>query len=485
MKIPKKGISRDKLFQILNELRSKDMDWSSGHVFGYVYDPGPEVRDVGMQAYSKFLTENGLDFTVFPSLLRLENELVAMATTHLGGDEEVVGNFTSGGTESIILAVKTARDYFRYRRPNIREPEIILPTTAHAAFHKAAHYLRVKVIQVPVDPVTFKVDVGLIEKSITPNTILLVGSAPSYTHGVVDPIRGLGQLALKHGLLLHVDACIGGFILPYFKRLGAHVPDFDFSVPGVTSISMDLHKYAYTPKGASLVLYRRKELRRFQIFASARWTGYPVINNTVQSSKSGGPLAAAWAVLNFIGDDGYLEFARKKFEATRRIIKGIKGIKDLRLMGKPDMCLLAFTSDTVNVFHIIDEMNSRGWYIQPILAFDNSKESIHITINVSNVELVDSFLTDLEASVQKAKTLKSSELTASLRKGSFPFNSAELSSETFTRILSMVGIQGIALPERMAQINEALNTLTPEFREGLLIEYVNDLFRYREDRLRC
>ncbi|MBW1887159.1 MAG: aspartate aminotransferase family protein, partial [Deltaproteobacteria bacterium] len=265
MKIPQKGIPREEIFQKLEELRSNDLDWRSGRAFGYVFDAGAEAMEVGKQAYSMFLTENALDFTVFPSLLQLENELVSMASIHVGGDEDVVGNFTSGGTESIILAVKTARDYFRAKRPDISEPEMILPTTAHAAFHKAAHYLDLKVVQVMVDPKTFKAEVELVRQAITPNTILLVGSAPSYAHGVVDPIRELGQLALEHDLLLHTDACMGGFLLPYFRRLGSSVPDFDFSVPGVTSLSMDLHKYAYTPKGASLVLYRNKDLRRFQI----------------------------------------------------------------------------------------------------------------------------------------------------------------------------------------------------------------------------
>jgi glutamate/tyrosine decarboxylase-like PLP-dependent enzyme len=481
MQLPKKGIATEALFQKLGEFRSEDLDWRSGRVFGYVFDPGPEVREVGKRAYSMFLTENGLDFTVFPSLLRLENELVAMATAHLGGDENVVGNFTSGGTESIILAVKAARDFARDQRPHIREPEMILPTTAHAAFHKAAHYLQVRILPVPVNPETFKADVEAVQKAVTPNTILIVGSAPSYAHGVVDPIREMGRVAQEHNLLFHVDACVGGFVLPYFKRLGAPVPDFDFRVPGVTSITMDLHKYAYTPKGASVVLYRNKDLRKFQIFACSRWTGYTVINNAVQSSKSGGPMAAAWAVLNYIGDDGYLEIARKKLEAARRIAEGIERMVDLRLMAKPDMCLLAFTSDTVNVFHVIDEMNSRGWYIQPALTFDNSKENIHMSINVSNVEWVDPFMSDLQASVEKAKAMPSGEVTEAIQSWLSSIDPSRLDGENLAQILSMVGIRGSHLPKRMSGVNEALNALPSEFRERLLIDFVNELFRCREE----
>jgi glutamate/tyrosine decarboxylase-like PLP-dependent enzyme len=480
MKIPQKGIPKEKIFQKLEELRSNDLDWRSGRAFGYVFDAGTEAMEVGKQAYSMFLTENALDFTVFPSLLQLENDLVSMASTHVGGDEDVVGNFTSGGTESIILAVKTARDCFRAKRPDISEPEMILPATAHAAFHKAAHYLDLKVVQVMVDPKTFKADVESVRQAITPNTILLVGSAPSYAHGVVDPIRELGQLALEHDLLLHTDACMGGFLLPYFRRLGVPVPDFDFSVPGVSSLSMDLHKYAYTPKGASLVLYRDKDLRRFQIFACSKWIGYTIVNNAVQSSKSGGPMAAAWAVLNLIGDEGYLEIARKKLEATRRIIEGIERIEDLRMMVQPDMCLLAFTSDTVNVFHIIDEMNGRGWYIQPALAFGNSKENIHMSINVSNVGWVDNFIEDLDLCVKKAKTMKSGELAGAVMEGLSSTDPSQLTNETFSQMLSMAGIQGTELPDRMADINEVLNALPVEFRERLVIEFVNDLFRHQK-----
>ena len=319
MRIPEQGWSKQQVLEALEQFRADDMPWRDGRTWAYVYDPGREAEEVIKQAFAMYLSENALDPTVFPSTLRLENELVAMAAAHLYGDEQVVGNFTSGGTESIILAVKTARDHARALQPQIREPEIVLPTTAHAAFHKAAHYLDVKVVLAPVDPKTFKADVAAVRAAITPNTILLVGSAVSYAHGVVDPIEALGQLALEKSLLLHVDGCMGGFLLPYLRRAGAPVPRFEFDVPGVTSISMDFHKYAFAAKGASAILHRNKELRRYQIYACSNWTGYTVINPTVQSTKSAGPIAAAWAVLHFIGDEGYLEIARQVLDATRRI----------------------------------------------------------------------------------------------------------------------------------------------------------------------
>ena len=481
MRIPAKGIGKEEIFERMEAYRAGDMNWREGRTWAYVYDPGPKAEEVIKQAYMMFLTENALDPTVFPSVLRFENELVAMASAHLNGDEEVVGNFTSGGTESIMLAVKTARDYFRARRPEIREPEIILPVTAHAAFQKAAHYLCLKPVLVPVDPATFKADPEAVRQAITPNTILLTGSAVSYAHGVVDPIRELGQIALEHDLLLHVDACMGGFLLPYFRRLGAPVADFDFSVPGVTSISMDFHKYAFAAKGASVILHRNKELRRHQIYTCAQWTGYTVVNPTIQSSKSAGPLAAAWAVLHFIGDEGYLEIARQVMDAARRIADAIDEMQDLRLLGRPEMNLVAFTSDTVSVFHIIDEMKARAWYIQPQLEFHGSKENIHLSINPASVKWVDALLADLRVCVEKARTLESGKVAEVVRNAFSSVDPASFTEETFSQMLGMVGIQGAALPERMAEINEILNALPVQLREKLVTEFMNELLKYREE----
>jgi sphinganine-1-phosphate aldolase len=481
VRIPAHGLSKGEIFERMEAYRAGDVNWRDGRTWAYIYDPGPEAEEVIKRAYMMFLSENALDPTVFPSAVRFENELVAMAAAHLNGDDEVVGNFTSGGTESIILAVKTARDYFRARRPEIREPEIILPVTAHAAFQKAAHYLCLKPVLVPVDPETFKADPEAIRQAITPNTVLLVGSAVSYAHGVVDPIRELGQIALEHDLLLHVDACMGGFLLPYFRRLGAPVPDFDFSVPGVTSISMDFHKYAFAAKGASVVLYRNKELRRHQIYTCAQWTGYTVVNPTVQSSKSAGPLAAAWAVLHFIGDDGYLEIARQVMDAARRIADAIDEMEDLRLLGRPEMNLVAFTSDTVSVFHIIDEMKERAWYVQPQLDFRGSKENIHLSINPASVKWVDALLADLRVCVEKARTMESGTLASAVSDAFSSVDPASFTEETFAQMLGMVGIKGAALPERMAGINEILNALPAQLREKLVTEFINELLQYREE----
>jgi sphinganine-1-phosphate aldolase len=480
MKLPQKGLGRDEVLHRLERYREGDMPWRDGRTWAYVYDPGREAEEVIKEAFSMYLTENGLDPTVFPSALRLETELIAIAASHLRGDEHVVGNFTSGGTESIMLAVKAARDRAREERPEVERPEILLPTTAHAAFHKAAHYLGLGVVTVPVDSVTFKADPDRMRAAVTKDTILMVGSAVSYAHGVVDPIRELGEIALEREVWLHVDGCMGGFLLPYFRRLGDPVPDFDFQVPGVSSISMDFHKYAFAAKGASTVLYRSKELRRHQMYACAGWTGYTVINPTVQSTKSAGPLAAAWAALHFIGDEGYLEITRQVRDATRRVAEAIDAMPDLRVLGRPEMNLVAFTSDSVSVFHVIDEMKERGWYVQPQLAFQDSKENIHLSINPKSVRWVDAMLADLAECVEKARTLPSGELAAKIREAFGKMKASDFGAEAFAGMLSMAGVEGTQLPGRMAEINEVLNALPVDLRERLLVEYLNELFQYRE-----
>ncbi|MGH0038330.1 MAG: pyridoxal phosphate-dependent decarboxylase family protein [Myxococcota bacterium] len=477
MEIPRHGRTREDVLSDLEGYKSDDMPWRDGRTWAYVYDPGEEAEKVIKDAFGLFLTENGLDPTVFPSTLRLENELISMAAKHLKGDENVVGSFTSGGTESIMLSVKAARDRARALRPDIARPELLLPETAHAAFHKSAHYLGLDVVVVDCDPTSFRADPGAMAQAITPNTVMMVGSAVSYAHGVVDPITELGQVALDHDLLLHVDGCMGGFLLPYFRRLGAPVPPFEFDVPGVTSISMDFHKYAFAAKGASVVLYRSRDIRRHQMYACASWTGYTVINPTVQSTKSAGPLASAWAALNFIGDDGYLEIARQALDATSRIADAIDAHPDLRLLGRPEMNLLCFTSDTVSVFHIIDEMKERGWYVQPQLAFGGSKENIHLSINPASVKWVDAMLADLSECVEKARLLPSGELASKISAAFAGTDPDDFGEEAMAGMLGMAGVEGTSLPGRMAEINEVLNALPVKLREKLLVEYLNMLYR--------
>lgn len=474
MKIPEQGLSKDAVIEQLESYRDNDMPWREGKTFGYVFDAGKEIDAVAKEAYMRFLSENALDPTVFPSLLRFENEVIAMARRHLRGDDDVVGAFTSGGTESIILSVKTARDYCRATRPEVKRPKMVLPVTAHAAFHKAAAYLDVEAVVVDVNPDTFRVDAAAMEAAIDEDTILLVASSPSYAHGVVDPIPEIGAIAKQRDLLFHVDACIGGFLLPYFARLGAKFPDFDFSVEGVSSISMDLHKYAYCPKGASVLLHRSAGLRKSQLFACAEWSGYTVVNTTVQSSKSGGPLAAAWAVLNFVGDAGYMDIATGLKTATDTVVAGIQKMPDLRMLGRPDMSLVAFTSDTIDPFTLADEMKAKGWYIQAQLSQKGSPANIHLSINPSNVQWAEQLITDLAEAVESSRGAVKTD--ASGLAAMFTSGDVQITEETFGAILSMAGIDGVGLPGKMAEINQILDALPPHIRGELLKEYVNRLF---------
>jgi sphinganine-1-phosphate aldolase len=479
MQIPKTGLPREAITKALESARANDVNWREGKLYAYVFDGGKEVEEVGKQAFMSYLTENGLDPTTFKSLLTFENDLVDMARRHLGGDENVVGNFTSGGTESIILAVKTAREVFRSKHPNVR-PQMIVPATAHAAFHKAAHYLDVDIVSTAIDAETFRADVGAMRAAINERTMLIVASACSYAHGVVDPVREIAALAKERDILCHVDGCMGGFLLPYFRRLGQPVEEFDFRVPGVTSMSMDFHKYALTPKGASVVLYRDERLRQHQIFACADWSGYTMINNTIQSSKSGGPMAAAWAVLQFVGDEGYLQFAKGLMQARDEIVKGVSEIKGLRVMGKPEMSLVAFTSDEISVFALADEMKSRGWHVQAQLAHGVSKENIHVSIQPGNVKWSSDFLTALRASVEAVRAAGGGpkppvEMGALLAQQI----EADTTGEGLNNLMSMMGVGGGQVPGAMAELNALINELPPRARERLLVAFVGQMFTPR------
>lgn len=475
MPLPPKGRPKEEIFAELERFKARDLDWRAGRVWAYVYNPGDEVREVVNRAYTMFLTENALDPTVFPSLLRLETEVVRMVADLLRGDENVVGHITTGGTESNLLAVKTARDWARAHRPEVAQPEMVLPITAHASFHKAAHYLCVRPVVVDVNPRTFQVEPEAMESAITPNTILLVASAPNWSQGVIDPIPEIAEIAREKGLLFHVDACVGGFYLSFLRRMGHPVPDFDFAVPGVTSISADLHKYGYAAKGASTVLYRNREIRRYQLFACAETTAYTLINTTVLSSKSGGPMAGAWAVLNYLGEEGFCHIVRTVHEATQRLIRGINEIPELRVLGEPAMCLFSFTSDRINVFQLADAMARRGWYIQAQPSTPVTPRSLHISVNYGNAHQVDALLADLREAVEEVKRVPPID-TENVR-GMVAWALASPDpQEAFRQLMGTVGIEGSELPEELALINEILDLLPDPLADALLVDYFNNLY---------
>lgn len=463
----------------LEEMRAGDLPTHGGRTLAYVYDSGlAEADALGQAAVAAFASSNGLDPTAFPSLLRMENELIGFACDLLGAPATAVGTVTSGGTESILLAVQAARD----ARPDVERPTMVLPSTAHAAFLKAAHYFEVRPVLVPVDD-DYRADLTATEAAIDDSCVLVVASAPSYAHGVVDPVAGLAALAAARGIRCHVDACIGGWILPYAVRLGRDVPPWTFDVDGVTSISVDLHKYAYTPKGASILLHRTPALRKPQFFARADWPGYTMLNSTTQSTKSGGPLAAAWAVVNQIGDDGYLRLTEQVLDGMDRLLAGLVEIPALHVVAAPDSTLVALSTDgSCDVFTIADEMLEAGWYVQPQLTHAGHPPTLHLTLSAATAPHVEEFLATLADAVARASAAGPVEVDPGVADFVRSLDPAALSDEDFDGLLAAVGMgasdTGTAvLPQRMAEINALLDLSTPALREALLVAFLDRLTR--------
>lgn len=474
--LPQEGRDSQEILSELKQRQSNDLNWREGRVFSYVYDAGPEAMDLLKESFNMYMTENGLDPTTFPSAMELEKDVLRMAIDLVGGGKEAEGSFTSGGTESLLLSVKTARDYYRAIKPEIKAPELLLPETAHASFFKACHYFDVTPVVVPVDPKTFAADPVAMAEAINDNTIMMVASAPSYAHGVIDPITELGQVALKHELLFHVDCCVGGMYLPFARELGYDVPEFDLSVPGVTQLSMDFHKLGYAAKGASAILYKHGQLmRRHQYFAWSGWTGYSVINPTVMSTKSAGPVAACWAIMNKLGKKGYLELVERTQSAADKIRADIAAIPQLKVLGKPTVNLVAFSSDRIDVFKLAEEMKKKNWYIQPQFAFGASPANVHLTISQGNLKGFEEFLLDLKACAAELDNEDAKPAMVEL-----PEEIAALfanpSPELFADLAAMLGSSDDTVPGNMDEVNNLLNAMPHEIRDQLITEFVNRMF---------
>jgi glutamate/tyrosine decarboxylase-like PLP-dependent enzyme len=466
----------------LRALQAADLPVHGGRTLAYVYDSGlPDVDRIGREAVAAYAGSNGLDPTAFPSLLQMENDLVGFALDLLDGPDGAVGTVTSGGTESVLLAVQAARD----AHPEISEPRMVLPATAHAAFHKAAHYFGVEPVLVPVGP-GYTADVaatGAAVDDAPDRTVLVVASAPSYAHGVVDPVTDLAALAQARGIRCHVDACIGGWVLPWAARLGRAVPPWTFVVEGVTSISVDLHKYGYAPKGTSLLLHRTPELRRPQFFASAAWPGYTMLNSGVQSTKSGGPLAGAWAVVESLGDTGYELLSREVFEAVDAIVAGTTDIPGVDVLVPPQSTLIALvTDDSCDAFTVCDEMAARGWYVQPQMSYAGTPATVHLSVSAATGAHVGELLAALRESVAAAQQAGPVTVDPEVVAYIEALDPGALSDGDFDGLLTASGLvggadDGLALPERMAEVNALLDVAAPEMREALLIAFLDRLSR--------
>lgn len=395
--LPEHGRSWTELHGELETLKARDVRWREGRASVYVFHAGDDVLQVAHDAYGAFISENALGPGAFPSLKRMETQVIDMGLALQRAPPEAAGGMTSGGTESILLAMKTCRDWSAEHHPVAGKPRVIVPYTAHAAFDKGGHYLGMEVVRIPTTK-GYIADVSAMADAVDANTVMLVGSAPCFPFGVTDPIEALGQLALQRELWLHVDACVGGYIAPFVRMLGEVVPPYDFSVPGVTSMSADLHKYGYAAKGASTVFYRDAALQKFQGFHFDAWPSGHMFTPTMAGTRPGGAIAAAWAVMNYLGLEGYRSRARAIIDTRRRIADGI-GALGLEVFGDPRLSLIAFGGGDIDILAVGDELFRGGW----VSSRTSSPPGIHLMISPAHTKTVDEYLDVLTGLVERAR----------------------------------------------------------------------------------
>jgi len=389
--LPQQGSSWEEVRDALENAGRDDVDWRDARTAVYVFNPGEDVMQVAKQAYAMYQSENGLGMAAFPSIREMEADVISCGLGLLNGPDDAVGNMTSGGTESILLAVKACRDSARARGVEVQGAKLLVPRSAHPAFDKAAAYLGLEVVRVPVAG-DFTADVAAMERAIDQRTIMLVGSAPCFPYGVVDPIPELGRLARAHDLWLHVDACVGGYFAPFARMNGVELPDFDFAVPEVNSISADLHKYGYAAKGASTIFHRNEEQRDFQSFVFDDWPAGGMVTPTVAGTRPGGAFASAWAVMHYLGVEGYREKAKRVCDTRRKLMTAIDAMPGLRTLGDPRLGLFAYTAEEVNVFAIWGALKAKGWFTGVI----TEPQGIQLMLSPAHDAVADRYIRDLE-----------------------------------------------------------------------------------------
>ncbi|MEI8238897.1 MAG: aminotransferase class V-fold PLP-dependent enzyme [Actinomycetota bacterium] len=396
MSLPHQGMSSHDVLVQLDRYKATDVRWREGRAFTLAYFGGDDVAAIADEAYRRFSSDNALNTHAFPSLHRIQNEVVDIVSDWFHGGADAAGFLTSGGTESLLLAVKAARERGRKER-GITTPNVVMPTSAHAAFEKGCYYFGLESRRVPVGA-NWRADPEAMSAVIDDNTVLVVGSAPQYPQGVIDPIAELAALAAERDINCHVDACMGGVTLTYLRRLGHEIPKWNFEVAGVTSISVDLHKYGYTSKGASVLIHRNKQLRNHQTFVTDNWLGGVYGSSGVLGTKSGGPWAAAWAVMQYLGDAGYLRLTAAARSACEQLATAIDAIPELQLRAEPESTLIAFgASDpaSLDVYAVADALWRRGWYVDR----QGPPASLHCTVNAVHHDRIDAFADELRASV--------------------------------------------------------------------------------------
>ena len=397
--------------EILNEMEAiaelEQVRWKEGYASGAVYHGDVDHINFLNRVYAMNSQSNPLHADLWPSSAKYESEITAMTARMMGAeaaanrsdaDQQICGVVTSGGTESILLAMKTYRDWARDQK-KITQPEMIVPVTAHAAFEKAAAYFKIKLKRIPVDA-DYRADVVAARKAITRNTVVIVGSAPSFPHGMIDPIEELSELAREKAIGFHTDACLGGFVLPWAEKLGYAIPAYDFRLPGVTSISADTHKYGYAPKGTSVILYRGLALRRYQYFTSTDWPGGLYFSPTFAGSRSGALSAACWAAMIKVGKNGYQAASRKILDTASKIKKGIHEISDLHILGDP-LWVIAFGSKTLDIYEVMDYMATRKWSLNGL----HHPACVHICVTLRHTQpgVAERFIEDLKSAVDAVR----------------------------------------------------------------------------------
>lgn len=410
--LPERGMSKEEIIEALMAMRSDDVRWQDGKAFGLIYNAGPEVHDVIEAVAPLFVHDNALNTLAFPSLAQIQREVVGATASLLHGPESASGFMTSGGTESILMAVKAARDRGRKER-GITEPNIVVAESAHAAFHKGAHYFGLEMRKVPVLE-DFRADVNAMSEVADTNTVLIAASAPQYPQGVIDPVQEIAALATDLGSNMHVDACMGGFVLPFMEMNGENLPLWDFRVEGVTSISADIHKLGYAPKGASVILHRTRELRKYQTFTFDGWLGGFYASPNMQGTRAGLPMALAWAVMHALGTNGYRRLVAETIEARQKMVDGIREIDGLTVLGEPQAQIAAIATEPgfenlVDIFAIGDAMAERGWFHDR----QGPPDSLHATVSAGNVGVIDNYLDDLRDSVAVALGMRAADRSTS------------------------------------------------------------------------
>ena len=415
--LPTSGRDRYEVLAEMTEMAAlEESRWEDGYASGSVYNGDPDHIAFLNKVYALNSQANPLHTDLWPSAVKYESEIVAMTAAMLGGggigdgpgtDTGVAGTVSSGGSESIQLAMKTYRDHARATR-GITEPQMIVPMSAHAAFDKAAQYFGIEIVHVPTGP-DWRADVAATEAAITDNTIVIVGSAPSFPHGVIDPIEELSELARARGIGFHTDACLGGFVVPWAERLGYPVPGFDFRLPGVTSMSADTHKYGYAAKGTSVVLYRSRELRHHQYFTITDWPGGLYASPSFAGSRPGALSAACWAALVSIGEDGYLDATRRILATADSVKAGLRdGFPELEILGDPLYVVAVRSADeSLDVFRVLDAMTARGWSLNGL----HRPAAFHLCVTLRHTKpgFTERFLADLRAAIDHVRANPNAE----------------------------------------------------------------------------